>query len=278
MDRRLLHRRVRIVWATAGILGTIALVWTFQAHGVPRGTLANSSTVTVRELPDRIAFVPTTDTAGAGLVFFPGGMVQPRAYAPLARAVAEAGYPAVIVRLPFLGRHAPTDGYRSEAIERARGIMTDGDVLEDGEEPGSGRAGPPDGERRRWVVAGHSFGGALAAEFARAHPERTSGLVLIGTTHPRDFDLSGAEFPVVKILGSRDGVAPQSRSRENDRLLPSSTRILVIDGGNHAQFGYYGPQLMDHRATISRQEQERRTVDVIVRMLRDIRHRGTVGG
>src|SRR5687767_6361610 len=36
-------------------------------------------------------------------VFFPGALVAPIAYAPLARAVAAAGYPAHIIELPRRG-------------------------------------------------------------------------------------------------------------------------------------------------------------------------------
>jgi len=32
---------------------------------------------------------------------------------------------------------------------------------------------------------------------------------------------------------------------------------------NHAQFGYYGPQLGDGRATISRAEQQRQLVELL---------------
>lgn len=38
-----------------------------------------------------------------------------------------------------------------------------------------------------WVLLGHSFGGLLAVEYARRHPEATSGLILVETTtHLRD--------------------------------------------------------------------------------------------
>ena len=41
--------------------------------------------------------------AATALVFFPGALVEARAYAPLARAVAQAGYRATIVELPRRG-------------------------------------------------------------------------------------------------------------------------------------------------------------------------------
>lgn len=39
--------------------------------------------------------------------------------------------------------------------------------------------------------------------------------------------------------------------------------IVEIEGGNHAQFGNYGPQKGDLPATISTQEQQRQTAEAI---------------
>jgi hypothetical protein len=42
---------------------------------------------------------------------------------------------------------------------------------------------------------------------------------------------------------------------------------VPIEGGNHAQFGYYGPQPGDSPATISREEQQAQAVDATVALL-----------
>jgi len=42
---------------------------------------------------------------------------------------------------------------------------------------------------------------------------------------------------------------------ETKALLPADTQYVVIDGGNHAQFGSYGFQPGDNEATISPEEQ-----------------------
>ncbi len=106
------------------------------------------------------------------------------------------------------------------------------------------------------MIAGHSLGGVFAARFARDYPDLTDGLVLIGTSHPRDFDLSQRSIPVTKILGTRDGLASEEEIRRNASNLPKSTRWVRIEGGNHAQFGWYGVQIGDNLATISRADQQ----------------------
>jgi hypothetical protein len=78
------------------------------------------------------------------LLFFPGAVVSPVAYAPLARAVAIAGYPATILKLPRRGAFGGADD--PELFVRARALMT-------------AAAGP-----NAWVVAGHSRGAVVATQ------------------------------------------------------------------------------------------------------------------
>jgi pimeloyl-ACP methyl ester carboxylesterase len=121
-----------------------------------------------------------------------------------------------------------------------------------------------------WVASGHSLGGALAARLARAGAPRLSALVLIGTTHPKEEDLSALQMPVTKVYGSNDGVAPPDRVRANQKLLPPGTTWIEIPGGNHSQFGRYGHQLFDGTATISREQQESITRAAILEALRGV--------
>lgn len=247
----MLRSWLRRIWASLGLLAMAALTWTFQAHGLPPGVLESDAEVRVERTDAGLEFRPAVESGSAGLVFFPGGMVQLKAYAPLARAIAREGFPVVLVRLPFLGRHAPGVGRQAEVIEVV--VQRIGrDTL------------------RVWAIAGHSFGGSLAARFAYRHPGRTAALILIGTTHPRDLDLSGAGYPVARIYGTRDGVAPESRMRETARNLPPDAMLVAVEGGNHAQFGYYGPQLGDSRATITREDQQRLVVAAITGILRSL--------
>lgn len=94
-------------------------------------------------------------------------------------------------------------------------------------------------------------------------------MVLIGTTHPKENDLSSLSIPVTKVYGSNDGVAPPDRMFANKRLLPPNTRWVEIKVGNHSQFGHYGQQLLDGKATISREMQQSVTrsalLDALVR-------------
>jgi hypothetical protein len=57
---------------------------------------------------------------------------------------------------------------------------------------------------------------------------------------------------------------------ETKVLLPSDAKYVVIDGGNHAQFGDYGLQPGDNAATISRADQQAQVVDATVEFLKEL--------
>ena len=116
--------------------------------------------------------------------------------------------------------------------------------------------------------AGHSRGAVVATNLAAARWPEVAGLVLLGTTHPRDVDLGGLKISVTKVMGTRDRIAPVSRSNENRALLPAATRWVRIEGGNHSQFGWYGFQPGDGFADISREEQHAAVIDAVNAALR----------
>ncbi|MDF1505818.1 alpha/beta family hydrolase, partial [Roseisolibacter sp. H3M3-2] len=124
-----------------------------------------------------------------------------------------------------------------------------------------------------WLAAGHSRGGVVASRVAAGRPAGMRGLILIGTSHPRDVDLSGLALPVTKIVGTRDGLASPPEVEANRRLLPASTRWVWVEGGNHSQFGWYGFQPGDRRATIPAAAQRAAMVRAVVDALG-----GSLGG
>jgi hypothetical protein len=244
--------RVRRIWVRAGAVVLVVFpVWmliAFRATSHGRAALSSDTQVTVVRRTHDWTFAPKAAPARAGVLFFPGAMVDPIAYAPLLHEVAAAGYPAVLVEVP---RRGALGGAEEPAVfDRARAAMR---AL---------------GDIDRWVVAGHSRGGLIAATFVRGNSLKFAGLVLIGTTHPRDFSLADAQLPVTKVYGTRDTVADVDKIMANRANLPPATRMIAIAGGNHSQFGYYGFQLGDWPATISRDEQQRQTKEVLLAVLR----------
>lgn len=236
----------RVVWIGSGLAFFGWLVRGFQLDTLPDEMYRAMPEIEIERYALESRFTPKSNARAVGLVFFPGAMVPPLAYDPLARRVAKAGYPVVVLHLE--NRMAFGDSAVDEMMTRALSKTQQG----------------------RWAMGGHSRGGMLAAEFGYLHPNRVAGLILIGTTHPRDRDLSAFLYPVTKIMGSLDGVAPVAKSMDNAHRLPGQTRMVTIEGANHAQFGYYRYQLFDGAATISREEQQAQLTRAVVAALQEM--------
>ena len=121
--------------------------------------------------------------------------------------------------------------------------------------------------RRVWITFGVTVT-ALMVWNVQAHGVPAS--MVESDTHPRDVDLSGATWPVMKILGSADCVASIRNARANASRLPAGAQWIELAGANHRQFGYYGWQLGDCDAAISREDQHRQTIDAIVAFVRAV--------
>ena len=234
----------------AGAAAAIWLVWSLQASREYNAALQSSADVTVQSREDYLALVPATRSRHTALVFISGSQVDAEAYAVLLRPVAAAGYPVFIVRLPY--RRAFLHVQQPIVFERVRRVIAD------------------HLESSRWVLSGHSLGGALAALFAQAERSAVAGLVLIATNYPRDFDLSGLNIPVSQIYATNDGLVAPARVRAASKLLPAHTRRLEIAGGNHSRFGRYPEEAFDGEATIARERQEALTRAEIIRLLAEV--------
>lgn len=241
--RRWVHRGF-LLWAC---VSTSWLANSVRTQGVGDDLLRSVEGVSVVDGGEVLELLPTSPIGRAGLVFLCGSGISARAYVPLLRPIAKAGYPVFVVKLPY--RFAPFELHKEEAMARARRVM----------------ATHP--EVSAWVLSGHSLGAALAARLVRADPRMAAALVLIGTTHPKQDDLSDLSIPVTKIYATNDGVAPVDRILANRRLLPAQTAWIAIEGGNHSQFGHYGHQLFDGTATIRREAQQAITRSTLLEVL-----------
>ncbi|MGB8644308.1 MAG: alpha/beta hydrolase [Anaerolineae bacterium] len=233
--------------ALAVILGAMGFVgWGLTPQAAMPQALAalqSDSQVQVQTSPWYI-FRPTGSEPVTGLIFYPGGHVDPRAYAPMAHAIAAQGYLVVIPPMPLALAFF--------------GIGVGQDVM---------NAYP---QIRSWAVAGHSLGGVAAASFAASRPDRVQALAL-WASYPADGDsLATSTLKVVSIYATQDGLSTGAKIDTSRKLLPASTQWVEIMGGNHGQFGWYGAQSGDGTATISREDQQKQIVDATVALLKEI--------
>jgi dienelactone hydrolase len=243
-------RRRWWVWALVA-LGAVVLaaalgfvIWAETPSGpMPQAVAAmvTDEHVTVVQ-DDLIVFRPNDTAPTTGLVFYPGPHVDPVSYAPPMRALAAGGFLVVIAPMPL--NLAVLDS------DRAADVIADFPEI------------------RRWAVGGHSLGGAMAAAFVASDPAAVDGLVLWAAYPSTGDDLSAWEGQVTSVSATEDGLATPDDIVRTTPLLPAGTEFVIVDGGNHAQFGWYGEQRGDGVATISREDQQSQTVAATLRLLR----------
>lgn len=194
--------------------------------------------------PQYFVFTPAGATPTKGFLFYPGGLVDPRAYAPAAHAIAAAGYLVVIVSMPF--DLAPFGWKRGNLILRQFDWI------------------------KTWAIGGHSVGGSYACRFAKRYPAKVAGVVLWASWPSALFSLADRDIKAISIYGSKDGQPEEIEAGAGD--LPPDAAFVKIEGGNHTQCGYYDTapepvQPGDNPATISRQEQQRQMIEATVGFL-----------
>ena len=194
--------------------------------------------VVVTEENGVFTFKPQNATKG--IIFYPGGKVEAKAYAPLMYALAEEGVLSILVTMP--GNLAVLD------MNAADGICEQYPEIES------------------WYMAGHSLGGSMAASYIAENSQEFDGIILLASYSTAD--LSDSYLEVLSIYGSNDGVLNMEKYSEYKPNLPSDFEEFIIDGGCHAYFGAYGEQEGDGEAQITREEQIEITVDEITKFIK----------
>jgi hypothetical protein len=232
----------RLITCIIGIFLLIVigvLLWMIKSYkyeSVAAEALKSNDIIKVTD-DNFITFTPQNTTATKGLIFYPGAKVEPEAYSPMCKKVAEAGYKVIIVKMPL--------NFAIFSPDKANEVINLYPDID------------------KWVIGGHSLGGVMASDYA-AKEEKIKGLVLYAS-YPQGDELEVLDKQVLSIWGSNDGVADLDKIK--DAKLPKDTKFIEIDGGNHAQFGDYGYQSGDNDATISEEEQINIAVKETIKML-----------
>jgi hypothetical protein len=223
------------------------LVWAETPRKPEQKALnALESTKEVQVIEEKnLFFIPRSSSSEIGVIIYPGGRVDHRAYAPLAHGIAREGFLTIIIDMPL--NLAVFD------YEAALGILSDYPEVD------------------KWVVGGHSLGGSMAARLVYRNPGVFEGLFLWASYPASSDNLTGQNITVCIVYGTRDGLTKQADIENSLDLLPEETIIKEIEGGNHAQFGSYGSQNGDNEATIPEHEQHKQVIESTIKLLNLIR-------
>ncbi len=211
-----------------------------QCSRVPLGTaldaMVSDAAVTVTQVPAvwpknpqyqyYYEFMPAGTTPQAGFIIYPGGLVDVRAYAVVARALAEAGYLVALVPMPDC--LVIFDIGRADAvIDNYPGITT-------------------------WAMGGHSFAATGVCWYVYnkggtfKNSSKINALVLWAGFPDASQPLTGKPVKVLCMWGTRDPGTTEEDINAAKPTMPPDTYYIPIEGANHSQFGWYGEDEDDY--------------------------------
>jgi pimeloyl-ACP methyl ester carboxylesterase len=245
---------MKLIWKIMIGIGVVILLlvggftlWAYTPSApMPEALAAMQSNSSVQVTRDGwVTFAPVIGEPDTGVIFYPGGRVDYRAYAPLMSELAAQGYLVALVPMPF--------NLAVFGSERASQVI----------------AAHP--EIQHWIIGGHSLGGAMAASFVYNNPEAVDGLFFLAAYPASNQSLADSGVKVLSISGTKDGLATPAKIDASIPLLPPDTIFSPIEAGNHAQFGWYGPQSGDNPAGISRESQQKQVFEKLVMFIESLR-------
>ena len=238
-----IFRRLLIVVLAIVLVGAISLVgWaTVNAQDATERATVVLLDNGVQRQDGQLVFRPDAPT-DKGLIFYPGGLVEPEAYAVIAQGIADAGYLVVVPKMPL--------NLAFTNINRADRIRADFPEIES------------------WVIGGHSLGGAMAAEYAKNNVNSLDGLIMFASYPANNEEFVDFPIPILTIMASNDPGVPQQEAFYE--AIGDSASRFMIEGGNHRQFADYSFQRGDGIATISAAEQQDQIVAATVQFLHSL--------
>ncbi|KUP07579.1 hypothetical protein Q75_04930 [Bacillus coahuilensis p1.1.43] len=174
---------------------------------------------------ERIVF--GNDEASIGFIFYPGAKVEKEAYSYLGVQLKKQNIMVVIPDMPL--------NLAILGTNKAEEIIMDYPSIEE------------------WYIGGHSLGGAAASTIVLDN-NKIKGIIYLASYPVEDMSTIN-DLPSLSISASLDGLATSEEMEEKNKWLSSPAEIVVIDEGNHANFGMYGPQKGDRNSPLTSKEQ-----------------------
>lgn len=247
------HRSIHI------LIISFIVIFAFSCSYLPSDeNLAD--TILYTETPDYLYLSSANVQDSVGFMFLPGGLVDPHAYLTLMERVAADSIPVIIPKFSANLGILELSKYRA-IINKYPDITS-------------------------WYIGGHSLGGIVALNAVNNDPGYFKGLILLGVYPSESFAIPNWDKHVLSIYAENDQLSTIEEIENGVGFLPPASFISNTDafdtlnsaipgtiyyyiaGGNHSQFGDYGPQKGDGMALISREEQHQKVHEAIITFLK----------
>ena len=90
----------RITWVACGLIFMGWMFNSYQSKGIDKDIFKSDSTVEVVENGDFYSFTPKISYQKV-FIFYPGALVDPKAYAPLCRKLSDNGCKVLLIKMPW---------------------------------------------------------------------------------------------------------------------------------------------------------------------------------
>lgn len=159
------------------------------------------------------------------VIFYGGAKVEATAYAPICSEVAHLGVDVYLMDLPF--RFALLGMNSADEIAKL-------------------------GRHESLYMMGHSLGGTVASQYLAKTSYSFKGIIFLASYPSKKIDDS---LKALSLYGSNDLVLNKDAYEKAKPLLPKDYKEVVIEGGNHGDFGDYGFQDGDGESSIGKKAQ-----------------------
>ncbi|PQP81433.1 alpha/beta hydrolase [Paenibacillus sp. PCH8] len=224
-----------ILWTLLSIVVIVVGIFvylqsvTYSPSERAEAALKSDDQITITTIKGGYQFEPKgTEVAEPNIIFYPGGLVEPASYSPLARRLAEQGHRVYIADMPLnLAIFGPNkaDLFIEEHPDEA------------------------------FVIGGHSLGGSFASRYAAQHSEKLEGIFFLASYADKGGSLKDTDLSILQITSTDDGVLNREDWETAKENLPEDTTYVSIEGGNHGQYGSYGTQKGDNQPAITEEKQ-----------------------
>lgn len=233
----LLHRKNRLPLATRILVPTAAVLLSLSVSALVYLNLYSHATEEANDglLSDAATQVTETndyyyfdnlENQDNAIIFYGGGKIEEKAYAPLAKRLSSAGIDVFLLKMPF---HFPLFGIDKADSVRSSNL-----------------------NYSHVYLMGHSLGGTCASMCLSKSVQNYEGIIFLASFPNAQLQ---ENRKALSIYGSNDKVLNLDSYEKAKPYFPKDTSTYVIEGGNHAGFAYYGNQSGDGVASISRQTQ-----------------------
>ena len=175
--------------------------------------LTPTESVAVADGEDWLVMRPKKTSPGTGFIHYPGANCDIHGYAQILQAVADAGYLAVGVAMPF-----DFSIFDPNAADDVRAAFP---------------------EIQNWVIAGHSMGGAMAGRYAYINQDNLAGLILYDSYPPEAQSLADSDLPTAHIFRATLEEQPHPKFIDMAHVYPPKIMNFPVPGGIHMQFGTF---------------------------------------